>query len=77
MRGARIAQARLFTARVLDHLLSEAGAGWALDEGVGALFVDGELTETVTRVPGAQVYRVEPDGRGGADERPLPCRLLT
>ena len=52
-------------------------AGWALDDGVGALFLDGQLTETVTRVPGAQVYRVEPDGRGGADERALPCRLLT
>ncbi|MCD9874956.1 peptidase E [Streptomyces guryensis] len=52
-------------------------AGWALDDGVGALFLDGRLTETVTRVPGAQVYRVEPDGRGGADERALPCRPLT
>ncbi|MGW2566083.1 Type 1 glutamine amidotransferase-like domain-containing protein [Streptomyces sp. NPDC001537] len=51
-------------------------AGWALDDGVGALFVDGELTETVTRVPGARVHRVEPDGRGGAEERALPCRLL-
>jgi peptidase E len=52
-------------------------AGWALDDGVGALFLDGRLTDTVTRLPGAQMYRVEPDGRGGADDRPLPCRLLT
>ncbi|MGW1747691.1 Type 1 glutamine amidotransferase-like domain-containing protein [Streptomyces sp. NPDC002092] len=52
-------------------------AGWALDDGVGALFLDGQLTETVTRVPGAQVHRVEPDGRGGAEERALPCRPLS
>ncbi|MFF4503757.1 Type 1 glutamine amidotransferase-like domain-containing protein [Streptomyces sp. NPDC001401] len=52
-------------------------AGWALDDGVGALFTEGRLEETVSRLPGAQVYRVEPDGRGGADERALPCRLLT
>ncbi|QOV33798.1 peptidase E [Streptomyces ferrugineus] len=49
-------------------------AGWALDDGTGALFTDGRLTETVTRVPGAQVYRVE--GDGGVRERALPCRLL-
>lgn len=52
-------------------------AGWALDDGVGALFLDGRLTETVTRAAGAQVYRVEPDGRGGAEERALPCRPLS
>ncbi|WP_051833017.1 peptidase E [Streptomyces sp. NRRL S-646] len=82
----------LLTGSVCPHYDSEPGrrpsyraavadgslpAGWALDDGVGALFLDGQLTETVTRVPGAQVYRVEPDGRGGADERALPWRLLT
>ncbi|GAA3768837.1 hypothetical protein GCM10022403_000550 [Streptomyces coacervatus] len=38
--------------------------------------VDRLLEETVSRVPGARVYRVEPDGRGGVDERPLPCRSI-
>ncbi|MFJ4466651.1 Type 1 glutamine amidotransferase-like domain-containing protein [Streptomyces sp. NPDC089424] len=52
-------------------------AGWALDDGVGALFADGERTEAVTRTPGARLYRVEPDGRGGAAERTVTPRPLT
>lgn len=51
-------------------------AGWALEDGVGALFTDGFLAETVTRTPRARLYRVEPDGGSGAMERALPCRLL-
>ncbi|GGT16890.1 peptidase E [Streptomyces chromofuscus] len=51
-------------------------AGWALDDGVGALFTDGELTEAVTRAPDAHLYRVEPDGRGGTVERALAPRPL-
>jgi peptidase E len=51
-------------------------AGWALDDGVGALFVDGRLAETVTRTTEARLYRVEPDGQDGIEERPLPCRVL-
>ncbi|MGW1017029.1 Type 1 glutamine amidotransferase-like domain-containing protein [Streptomyces niveus] len=47
-------------------------AGWAVDDGVGALFEDGLLTEAVTRVPEAVLYRVEPGG-----ERALACRLLS
>lgn len=43
-------------------------AGWALDDGVGALFTDGVLTETVGRTEAARLYRVEADGRGGATE---------
>ncbi|MFF3350864.1 Type 1 glutamine amidotransferase-like domain-containing protein [Streptomyces sp. NPDC002779] len=50
-------------------------AGWALEDGVGALFTDGLLTETVTRTPQAHLYRIEPDEEGAA-ERALPCRLL-
>lgn len=50
--------------------------GWALDDGVGALFRDGVLTEAVTRTPGARLYRVEPDGHGDCTERPLPARLF-
>ncbi|MFD8049378.1 Type 1 glutamine amidotransferase-like domain-containing protein [Streptomyces chartreusis] len=51
-------------------------AGWALDDGAGALFTNGRLTETVSRAPGAHVYRVVSDGVGEADERALPCRGL-
>ncbi|MGW0582315.1 Type 1 glutamine amidotransferase-like domain-containing protein [Streptomyces sp. NPDC002920] len=51
-------------------------AGWAIDDGTGALFSDGVLTETVTTTPGARVYRVESDGQGGSAERALPCRTL-
>ncbi|WP_405927619.1 Type 1 glutamine amidotransferase-like domain-containing protein [Streptomyces sp. NBC_00035] len=52
-------------------------AGWALEDGVGALFTDGLLTETVTRTPQAHLYQVEPDGENGATERVLPCILLS
>lgn len=50
--------------------------GWAVEDGVGALFTEGRLTEAVTRAPGAGLYRVEPDGEGGATERAVPCRPL-
>ncbi|MFJ6931689.1 Type 1 glutamine amidotransferase-like domain-containing protein [Streptomyces nigra] len=50
--------------------------GWAVEDGVGALFTEGRLTEAVTRAPGAGLYRVEPDGEGGATERAVPCRAL-
>ena len=46
-------------------------AGWALDDGVGALFSDGTLTETFGRTATARVYRVEADGRGGTCEVPV------
>ena len=82
----------LLTGSVCPHYDSEPGrrpsyrqavaegslpAGWALDDGVGALFTDGVPTDTVTRTPGARLYRVEADGSGGVTERPLPCRTLT
>ncbi|MFE2018489.1 Type 1 glutamine amidotransferase-like domain-containing protein [Streptomyces sp. NPDC059499] len=51
-------------------------AGWAVDDGVGALFTDGVLTEAVTRTRDARLYRVEPDALGGAAERAMPCRPL-
>ncbi|MFI9611843.1 Type 1 glutamine amidotransferase-like domain-containing protein [Streptomyces sp. NPDC052023] len=50
--------------------------GWALDDGVGALFQGGDLVEAVTRAPGARLYRVEPDGRGEARENALTPRPL-
>jgi dipeptidase E len=51
-------------------------AGWALEDGTGALFTGGRLTEAVTRDPRADVYRVERDEAGGAREWALPRRLL-
>lgn len=51
-------------------------AGWAVEDGVGALFTDGALEETVTRTRQAGLYRVEPDADGVAKEHALPCRLL-
>ncbi|MFD8424070.1 Type 1 glutamine amidotransferase-like domain-containing protein [Streptomyces sp. NPDC059668] len=51
-------------------------AGWAVEDGVGALFTDGLLTDAVTRTPRSLLYRVEPDGEGGVTERALPCRRL-
>lgn len=51
-------------------------AGWALEDGVGALFTDGLLAETVIRTPQAHLFQVEPDGENGVTERALPCRLL-
>ncbi|MFF8377886.1 Type 1 glutamine amidotransferase-like domain-containing protein [Streptomyces sp. NPDC015661] len=51
-------------------------AGWAVEDGVGALFTDGLLTDAVRRVPHARLYRVEPDGNGGAREQAPSCRPL-
>ncbi|MFC9592314.1 Type 1 glutamine amidotransferase-like domain-containing protein [Streptomyces sp. NPDC056944] len=50
--------------------------GWAVEDGVGALFTGGLLSDAVTRVPRARLYRVEPDEAGGVRERALACRLL-
>ncbi|WP_030691800.1 peptidase E [Streptomyces globisporus] len=51
--------------------------GWAVEDGVGALFTDGLLTDAVSRAPQARLYRVEPDEDGGVRERALPCRPLS
>ncbi|MFA3872827.1 Type 1 glutamine amidotransferase-like domain-containing protein [Streptomyces sp. MMCC 100] len=81
----------LLSGSVCPHYDSEPGArssyraavanralppGWALEDGVGALFTDGRLTDSVTRLPQARLYRVEPDGGGGVTEQAVPCRLL-
>jgi len=50
--------------------------GWALDDGAAALFEDGELVESVARVPGAYLYRVERSAGGSAVETAVPARLL-
>ncbi|MEV7031020.1 peptidase E [Streptomyces sp. NPDC093272] len=62
-----------YRAAVADGSL---GAGWALEDGAGALFTDGLLTEAVTRTAQARLYEVAPDGDGGCAERAVPCRLL-
>ncbi|MFJ8631999.1 Type 1 glutamine amidotransferase-like domain-containing protein [Streptomyces sp. NPDC093568] len=82
----------LLPGSVCPHYDSEAGrrrsyrsavasgalpAGWALDDGTGALFTDGRLIETVSRVRGPSVYRVVRDDAGEVDERALPCRILS
>jgi dipeptidase E len=51
-------------------------AGWAVDDGIGALFTGGHLTEAVSRASRARLHRVEPDGLGASTERPVECRLL-
>ncbi|MGV9451675.1 Type 1 glutamine amidotransferase-like domain-containing protein [Streptomyces sp. NPDC003635] len=51
-------------------------AGWALDDGVAALFVGGRLHEAVTRRPEAGLYRVEPAGESGVSERAQATRLI-
>ncbi|MET7640891.1 peptidase E [Streptomyces sp. NPDC005438] len=62
-----------YRAAVADRALP---AGWAVEDGVGALFAEGLLTDSVTRTPEACLYRVEPDGDGGVDERAMRCRPL-
>jgi peptidase E len=51
-------------------------AGLAIDDGAAALHDGPDLVEVVASVHGRTAYRVEPDGRGGAIETPLPARLL-
>ncbi|MFJ7296171.1 Type 1 glutamine amidotransferase-like domain-containing protein [Streptomyces collinus] len=51
-------------------------AGWAIEDGVAALFADGRLDEVVSRTPEARLYWVQADGADEAVERALPCRLL-
>lgn len=51
-------------------------AGWAVEDGVGALFADGRLVEAVTRRPEARLYRVQAGAGGEAHERAVDCRVL-
>ncbi len=51
-------------------------AGVACDDAAGAHYAGDSLAAVVTGRPGAQGYRVEPDGAGGAAHTPLPRRLL-
>ncbi|MDQ0993901.1 Type 1 glutamine amidotransferase-like domain-containing protein [Streptomyces sp. V3I7] len=53
-------------------------AGWAVEDGVGALFTDGRLTGAVTRTTQARLYRVEPgeDTDEGGRVAEQPCRAV-
>jgi len=50
--------------------------GLACDDGAAAHFTDDDLAELVADRPGAQAFRVLPDGTGSAAEAPLPTRFL-
>jgi peptidase E len=50
--------------------------GIACDDGTAAHYVGGDLAEVAADRPDAGGYLVEPDGSGGAAERPVPARLL-
>ncbi|MEW2185466.1 peptidase E [Streptomyces cellulosae] len=51
-------------------------AGWAVEDGAAAVFTGGRLTEAVTRLPDARLYRVRADGEAGTLEEAVDCRLL-
>ena len=50
--------------------------GIACDDGVAAHFTDETLTDLVADRPGARLYQIQPDGKGGASETPLDTRFL-
>jgi peptidase E len=49
--------------------------GFAVDDGCGLVFRDGELVEAVSSRPGARAFRVDRSG-DGVDETPLEVRYL-
>ena len=51
-------------------------AGYAVDDGAALVIRGTELAEAVAQDEAAGAWRVEPDGRGGATETPLPIRRL-
>ncbi|MFJ7334277.1 Type 1 glutamine amidotransferase-like domain-containing protein [Streptomyces sp. NPDC101110] len=53
-------------------------AGWAVEDGVGALFSDGRLVEAVSTTEAARLFRVRAAEAGdrGVVERAVSCRLL-
>jgi peptidase E len=62
-----------FRAAVATGMLSP---GWAVEDGVGALFADGRLEEAVSTSPQAHLYWVQAPGGHESGERAVPCRLL-
>jgi peptidase E len=51
-------------------------SGYAADEGVGLHYVGTEFVQAVSWRKGANAYRIESDGSGGAKESPIEPRLL-
>jgi dipeptidase E len=51
-------------------------AGWAADDAAALVFRGTALERCVTSRLGARVFAVEPDGEGGAVERPLTVEIL-
>jgi peptidase E len=51
-------------------------SGWAADDGAALVFEGQELGEVVASRPQARAYRVEADGSGEVQERPLAARYL-
>ncbi|MGO9198449.1 MAG: Type 1 glutamine amidotransferase-like domain-containing protein [Acidimicrobiales bacterium] len=65
--------------RPLMHQVVASGElprSYATDDGTGLHYVGTEMREAVTELPGRSVWRVDPDGNGGATEVALPTRLL-
>ena len=63
----------LFTRLVANRVLPP---GYAVDDGVALVFDGVTLAEAVSADAAAGAWLVEPDGAGGATERPIPTRLL-
>jgi peptidase E len=51
-------------------------AGYASEDGVGLHYVDTELHEAISIVPGKRAWRVEPDPAGGYQDEPIAARLI-
>jgi peptidase E len=68
------AQRRPLTLRLVAE--GALPAGYAVDDGAALILHGPELAEVVTSDPDAGAWRIEPDGRGGATETPLPTRFL-
>jgi peptidase E len=64
---------RIYRDLVADGTLT---AGYATEDGVGLHYVGTTLAEAVSIRPSAQARWVEPDGRGGVREEPVPTRLI-
>jgi dipeptidase E len=61
-------------------LLEQAGTrgirGYGIDDGAGVVVRGDEIVEAFTGHEGPAVWRVEPDGQGGATETRMPTQLL-
>ncbi len=65
--------------RIYHRLVSDAtlGDGYALEEGVGLVYVDDRVVDVVTDTAGQRAYRVLRDRSGAIVEEPLTARQLS